>query len=200
MLPINQYGDYDQYGNYIGRRPVLPLSPLLPLSPQSPLSPLSPIVPVSIVTPDYKPYNPYNPYYPYVTVYNDLNNDSRIHRRMVKFFQMKTLDKWLLTDMLDVLNYLKVDQYGKVDVINSMNEYRPNSSQNESQPILEKKVDFIQKFFLTSSVVNRLLHRYVRESGTQWVQLTNDQYQIRKEIFRKLMKLIKAAIATKGKH
>jgi hypothetical protein len=133
---------------------------------------------------------------PLVSIYQDLNTDPRIHKRMIKYFQMKTLDKWLMNDLVDILNYFKINSNGAVDIINNINEYKPNNS--DSAANAEKKIDFIHKYFLTASVIDRLLDRYVKDYNIQWVHLPRNEYQIKKLIASKLMKLIKAAISSKS--
>ena len=136
---------------------------------------------------------------PFTGLYSDLNSDHNVQQKIVKYIQMKALDKWLLEDLIDILNYFKIDSNGRVDVIDSFDQYNPSTIQKETLDQLEKKIDFIERFFLTKSVVNRVLNRIVRESSLQWVKIPKNTFIVRQAIEDKMMKLIKSAIALKNK-
>lgn len=183
---------------------LTPTSPIrLGLASDLYVSPLSPL----ILTPDddtvlisRKPYvATLNLGYtrPLLGIHTDINGDPRVQRKIVKFFQMKTLDKWLFEELMDILNYFKIDNKGYVDVLGGFNEYKPSVVQQEIMQQLEKKVDFIEKYFLTSSVVHRILDRYTKENGVEWVHLPRHQHAIKQLIGDKLMSLIKTAISSK---
>src|SRR5438309_10192629 len=84
----------------------------------------------------------------------DLDKDPRVQKQMTNFFRYKTLDKWLYDDMLDILNYFKVDDKG-VRIIRSLDEYREDAVSKDSMSDIEKKVDYIEKYFLTEDTMYR---------------------------------------------
>ena len=137
---------------------------------------------------------------PLVGVYQDLNVDPYTIKQIVKYFHNLALDKWLFEDLVDIINYFKIDNNGRVDLINSMKDYDPARFQKYSTKDMEKIVDFIEKYFLSERVMKRILSRYVMETGTQWVKLPKSKYFIRQLISQKMMKLIKQAFLEKNKN
>jgi len=163
---------------------------------------MSPVTPLEVIT-DTPPYvTSLNLTYskPLLGVYENLNASPSVQKKIIRYFQSKTLDKWLLGDLIDTLNYFKINN-GKVDVIDSLDDYKPGIVHKESIEQLEKKIDFIENYFLTFSVMDRLLRMYVRESGIQWVKLPRqNEFFVKQLVEDKLKKLIMIAIAEKRKY
>ena len=204
LSPLNPLNPLNTLNSLNTLNTLSPLSPLV-LTTDTPLFVNTPTVPLVLNAPNL--VDPYGRSYvtsvnlnytkPLISTYTDLNSDPRVQKRMIKYFQMKTLDKWLMEDLLDILNYFRIDGKGNVDIINNMNEYKPNGVQHESVGQLEKRIDFIEKWFLTPSVVDRILQRFASEKGIQWVHLTRYQHELKNIIADKLMKLVKGAITNK---
>lgn len=152
----------------------------------SPLSPSSPLIPS--VRLDYSR--------PIFGFYEDLNHNKSIIKRMVKYIHLKTLDEWLMDDLLELLNYVKVSG-NKVELIKGMNEYKHNAAYNEKIPILEKKVDFIERNFLSLRVMQKIVKNFIKETGYNYVDLPHVQEQIKTYIERKLKKMLKHAVLGK---
>lgn len=134
------------------------------------------------------------PAYPYYRTFPDLNDDETMRKKITKYFIRLMTDKWLYKESRDLLNYFKVDNAGYVSLIHNFSNYDPNTTRNDSREDVEKKIKFIEQFFLTQNAVYRLLSRYVRESTINWVNLPNNKYFVRKLMEEKLMKMIKNAI------
>ena len=153
--------------------------------------------PILIKTTDYVPLannlytnNLYNINKPIpISFYENLNADPRIHTRMAKYFYYKLLDDWLYDDLSDILDNFSITN-GVVDVSASATLDRNTDN-------IEKKIDFIQRFFFTKKDMKKLLHKYVRETGTNWYQLPQNSYFIKKIIERKIMSNIKRARESK---
>lgn len=170
------------------------------LSPTSEISLVSPLLVTTITSTEQIPHTilptsiNINYTKPTISIYKNLNADPRVHQRLVKYFYYKALDKWLYEDLIDILNYLKI-RNGKVDIINSMKEYDPLAVDKESDDDIRKKIDFIEKFFLSKRLMARIIHEYVKHTGTNWVDLPKNEYFIRQIVGNKLTRRIKRAIA-----
>lgn len=132
-------------------------------------------------------------------VFKDLNVDPHIQKRITKMIRMKTLDKWLYEDLKEILGYFKVKSDGSVDVIDSMDQFDAKAAHKDSEKNIEKKIDFIENFFLTSRVVHKILNRYTKETNTEWVKIPHAQFYVRQLIGDRLTKMIKQAIKEKKK-
>lgn len=175
------------------------------ITPTDSISSFSPLL-VTSTEEDRIPYSPY-PYItsvnldytkPSVGVFENLNADPRIRKRIVKFFYYKILDNWLMDDLVDILNFFTIKD-GKVDLIDNISQYEPLGSYNESEEIKEKKIDFIEDFFLTKSFVSRVLDEYVNNTKTNWYELPKNSYFIKDIIAKKLTNRIKRALSEKAK-
>lgn len=132
--------------------------------------------------------------HPMVSTYRDLNSDPTMKKKITKYFRTHVLDKWINKEMSDILNYLTVNNAGEVSFIKNLNDYDPNAIKKDSPSNIQAKIKFLGKYILTFDITFRILSRYVRETGVQWVNLPGQKYYIRKVIEKKMMKLIKNAI------
>lgn len=178
-------------------------------SPYSPLYPYrSPVVintPVVAIPVSQEPVNSTSKYLPslnlgystpLVGIYENLNADPNLQSRMVKYFYFKTLDKWLYDDLDDALNYL-TSKDGKIDILSNLNDYKMSTVEHDSDLIIKKKIEFIEEYFLTKSMVSNILTNLTEESDIQWVNLAKNEYIVKKFIGKYLIKQLKKAISKK---
>ena len=110
---------------------------------------------------------------------------------MIKYVKYKTLDSWLEDDLFDILGYLVV-KGKKVSVVKRKSQYKnPNK---DSDAVVSKKIDFIENNILHTTTVERILHRYITETNTNWYDIPKHDYSIKrivgKAIEKKLFKLM----------
>lgn len=119
----------------------------------------------------------------------DLNNDKDLQKKVTKYYYYKTLDKWLKkqTDMLDILNYLMVNNNGNVELIKNMNDYNPKNIEKDSQQDIDKKVDYIEKNILFRETVYDIIKKYVKETRTNWYDLYDKSTFFIKELIKKFL-------------
>ncbi len=106
------------------------------------------------------------------------------------------MDKWLYEEMLDVLNYFKIVD-GKVKLISSLKDYDPRSVDKDTTQTVEKKTDYIQENVFFRGDVEKILKKYVRETGTNWYDIPNNTYFVKKIIKDELINRIKNLITEK---
>lgn len=167
------------------------------LSPTSVLSVFSP----TILTPDRPIISTINLTYtePLYGLYQDLSSDPDIQNKITKYLHKLALDKWLTSDLIDILNYFKVSDNGNVDLINNMNDYKPDNYKKYNSRQIEQIIDFIERYFLSENIMKRILKRYVDETDTKWTKLSKNTYFIRQAVSNKIMKLIRQAFDEKRK-
>lgn len=124
---------------------------------------------------------------PLIATYNDLNSDYDTHQTIIKYVRTKMLDKWLYHDFKDIFGYLKVHD-GKVSLASSVDK---KAYKKDSDKDLELKVDYIGNNFLTKKVVEKLMYKYIKESGSEWVKVPHAEYYVKQMLYHKLKKMLK---------
>lgn len=207
LSPPNPFGPSNPFG-VLSPISISPISTEYPVSSailsDSPihLGNMKPDKPFLVTTTDINPLLP-TLVYPYgqsipITFYENLNADPRIQKRIAKNLYYKVLDNWLYDDLSDILNYFRVRD-GRVELINTQAEYDPLSVEKEPIEQTEKKIDFIEKFFFTREMMRKLLQRYIRETGINWIDLPKHTYFIKQLVKDKIMRNTRTAMAEKQK-
>jgi hypothetical protein len=127
----------------------------------------------------------------------NLNNNSEIKSQITRTFWYKVLDKWLYDDLLDILAYITVDSSGKVDLIKNIADYKSSSTDSDTLETIEKKTDFIERYFLREDEMYQILKRLVQETGINWIDLVKNSYYVKASVKHYLKKKIKKAIEMK---
>jgi len=132
---------------------------------------------------------------PLFSIHENYERNPRLHRRMAKYYYYKTYEKWLGDDLVDILGYF-TSSGKKVNLVSSVNKY---STKRDNNVDMKKKIDFIKEKFLDEIWVLRILHKFVRETGTagSWFDLPRNEYFVRRYIHRALKKKIEKAIRNK---
>ena len=159
----------------------------------TPLSTLSPSYisntnPLTVIT-------PLSPQYTTLairpTVYFDydtgLNDSYVVQKDVTKYFQFKTLDKWLFTEFPSVLKYL-VATNNKVSLIKKLDDKDSNDVSKDSESALEAKANYIEENVLTEMAMRNVLIRIMRETGLKWFELPYKEGLIKEVIERYLKK------------
>lgn len=149
-------------------------------SPYSPLAPLSPFAPLTLSF-DYSR--------PLLGVYDTIDTDPHVRRKMLDYYYDVVRDKWLLDELNDILNYFKFSD-GKVKMISSMSDYSPKNISGDSDKVAQKKVEYIEEFLLTKYDMDDVLSRFTKETNTKWVNLPKNEFFLRQAIKEYLMKQI----------
>lgn len=162
----------------------LVLSDIFLNSPVSPLS-LSPVLSVSsplTVSFEYEK--------PLVGVYETIDNDPSVRRKMLNYYYDLIRDDWLLDDLNDILNYFRITD-GKVHMIHKLEEYHPGTINKDTDETAEKKVEFIEKHLFTKYDLKHILNKFTKETGTKWVNLPKNEFFLKKVIKEYILKDIK---------
>lgn len=157
------------------------------------LTPISPFQPLTLNINEFSK--------PLIGVYETIDTNPEVRRKMAKYYYDMVRDKWLLDELNDVLNYVVVRD-GKVSLIKNLSEYSPNNISKDTDDIAEKKVDFIEKELFTRNSLIEVLNKFTNETKTKWVDLPKNEYYLRemvKEyIIRKIRKQLKGEKGDKG--
>ncbi|AYV83580.1 MAG: hypothetical protein Hyperionvirus8_64 [Hyperionvirus sp.] len=124
----------------------------------------------------------------------DLNRDERTHRIQSKYFMFKTLDKWIYEDMIELLNYFVVEGDGKVRMIRSLGELKPDAVARDTVEGIEKKIEFIEAHILTEGTMHKILKKFVRGTGIGWVDLHKNERFVKEAIKEQLTKILRETI------
>ena len=132
--------------------------------------------------------------HPMLSTYRDLNSDPVMRKKITKYYVTHFLDHWINRDMSDLLNYLQVNSSGDVSLIKSLNDYDSKLSMKDNGKDIDQKIKFLEKFIITYDMVYKILAKYVRETGINWVNLPSQKNHIKKLIAKKAIKMLKNAI------
>ncbi len=131
---------------------------------------------------------------PIIDFYDTLNVDPAVQKRMIKHVYYLFLDKWLYRDLSDILNYFVIRD-GKVSMILSMKDYDPKRVDKDTQADIEKKADYIGQHILKKSDMGAILYKFVKETGTKWYDLPQNDYFLRGLVEKSVKKVIKDKLA-----
>lgn len=130
---------------------------------------------------------------PLIGTYETIDNDPSVRKRILNYYFDLIRDDWLLDDINDVLNYLKVDN-GKVHLIKSMEDYSRQNVKNDTDKTAEEKIEFIEREYLNKYDLAHILGKFVKETGTKWVELPKNEFFVKKLIKEYLIKKLKKDI------
>jgi hypothetical protein len=106
------------------------------------------------------------------------------------------LDKWIYSSMSDILNYVTIKN-GSPSLINSINDYKPSNSDNDSKDITEKKIKFIEDNVVGDYDIKSILKEYVKRYNIHWAYLVRDEHNVKDFILKRVLRLIKEKIERK---
>jgi hypothetical protein len=137
------------------------------------------------------------PYTANVLQYEDVNANTDLRNRQVKYFYDKAKD-WIEKEYLDLCAYIIVKD-GRADVVSSLDEYKRDKTAylKDSVEDLKKKIELIRKYALSKRLVARVLEKYSRKTDVKWWDLQEKKSSIKKLIHSALKRKIKKAIETK---
>ena len=130
---------------------------------------------------------------PSVSIYENLNADPRIHKRVTKYFRLKMLDKWLYDDSSHLLGYFKV-KGDKVELISKLSDYDANASDKDSDDINKKKIKYIENNLLSYDFSYKILQKLVEDTNTNWYDLHKHEGLVKDAFNIALKKLFKKQI------
>lgn len=134
---------------------------------------------------------------PMYVQYDNLNTQKHIQDKIIKYFRYKLLDKWIYGELLDILNYFKINSNGQIDILSNMKEYDVNRVQKDSKENIKRKINFVEDFFLTSKAVKKILERYMLKKKVTWIKLPKYEESVKKYMASELVKNIKKNIEHK---
>jgi hypothetical protein len=130
-----------------------------------------------------QPYQILNPVTHIIPPYENLNTNSDIRNKIVNYFHKKIINKWLYSDMSNLLGFLKISN-DKVVFIDKMQDYDKNNS--DSSDNKRKKINFLVNFLLTKELVHKYLRKYVSSHNVQFINLRSKKDSVRKYLHKRL--------------
>jgi hypothetical protein len=117
--------------------------------------------------------------------YENLNYNVDVKRKVTEYFHRKTIEKWILNDLSNLMAFLKMNN-GKVVVVDTIDEYKKNKGKMEN---IHEKKRFIGKYVLLKSDVKRIIEKESYKYNVDIFNLYKQPY--RKMIREKIEQLIK---------
>lgn len=119
---------------------------------------------------------------PMAGLYLNYNNDPITRNNITKHYYYKVLDKWLYSDMIELLNYLIVDNNGTVSLIKNMSNYKKGRAEENSRKQINDKVEFLEKFLFTRKDLYEILIEFTKDTNIQWIHMARNEYILKKYI------------------
>ena len=126
---------------------------------------------------------------PLIGVYETIDNNPNVRRKMIKYYYDMVRDQWLLDELNDILNYFSYDD-GKVRLISSLSDYSPKNIAKDTDRIAERKVEFIENTILTKYDMAEILNKFTKNMHIKWVDIPKHEFMLRQAIREYLMKEI----------
>lgn len=122
--------------------------------------------------------------------YSDLNDDKSIIRTVTKYYYYKTLEKFLKSDMIDLLGYLKITD----DKVNFIKSVKDHSDKLPSEADTNKKINYLENYFLTKKMIHGILKKYVQKNDIMWYKVQHNEQEFKNYLHKKLKELIEDEI------
>ncbi|AYV76960.1 MAG: hypothetical protein Barrevirus5_19 [Barrevirus sp.] len=135
---------------------------------------------------------------PLIGVYETIDNNPAIRKKMIKYYFDLIRDKWLLDELSDILNYYEVDDDGKVRMIDSLADYSPTNTAEDTNKDAERKVEHIEETILTKYDLIDILNKFAKNLRIKWVDLPKHEYLLKQAVKEYLMREIKRKLKKKN--
>jgi hypothetical protein len=128
-----------------------------------------------------------------LSLYDDVCDVENIKNQIVSSFYYKFLDKWLYDrdDAKKILGFFKIVN-DKVVLIENI-EKREDVS-HDTQEIVDKKVDFIEKNIVTKHDIYAILKKFIDETRISWCRLVKAEELVKSSVIHSIKNKIKKMI------
>ena len=122
--------------------------------------------------------------------YSELNDDITVIRTVKNYYYYKTIDKFLKSEMIDLLGYLHIE-HNTVSFIKNIKDYSDKLPTTEDT---NKKIKFIEDNFLTKKIIYNIIKNYVDKNNIYWWKIRYNEEEFKKYLHKKLKKLMEDEI------
>lgn len=126
---------------------------------------------------------------PLVSVYETIDNNPDVRKKMADYYYDLIRDKWLLDEINDILNYFVIEN-GEVQMIDDISKYSKHNIAKDTNKTAEQKVKFITKTLFDRYALTDVLTKFTKGTDTKWVNLPKNEHFLIKFVKEYLMKLI----------
>ena len=123
--------------------------------------------------------------------YSDLNDDKSVLKTITKYYFYKTIDKFLKSEMIDLLGYLHISSD---DMVNFIKNIKDHSDKLPNDADIVKKINFLENDFLTKSMVRDIIKKYVKKNNIVLYKIQESEIEFKKYLHKKLKKYIEDKI------
>lgn len=120
-------------------------------------------------------------------------NDDSIKKNVIKYYYYKSLEKWLFSDMIGILAFVKKDG-DRLDFVSSSDDVDVKKITSESNSILENKIDFINQKIFTKDYVKKILKKIIKENKISWYDLYDNEPTVKKILYNETVKRLRKFI------
>jgi hypothetical protein len=122
--------------------------------------------------------------------YSELNDDKSVIKAVTKYYYYKTIEKFLKSEMIDLLGYLQIDG----DNVKFIKNIKDHSDKLPTTNDTDKKIIFLEKNFLTKRMIHDILKKYIKKNNTVWYKVQNNEQEFKNYLHNKLKEIIEDKI------
>jgi hypothetical protein len=123
--------------------------------------------------------------------YSDLNDDKSVLKTITKYYFYKIIDKFLKSEMIDLLGYLHISSDDSVKFIKNIKE-KSDKLPNDSE--IKTKINFLENEFLKKSMVRNIIKKYVHKNNIMLYKIQENETDFKKYLHKKLKEHIEEKI------
>ena len=123
--------------------------------------------------------------------YSDLNDDKSVLKTITKYYFYKTIEKFLKSEMIDLLSYLHISNDDKVNFIKNIKD-KSDKLPNEND--MKKKINFLENELLTKSMIQNIIKKYVRKNNIMLYKIQASEAEFKNYLHKKLKEHIEENI------
>lgn len=123
---------------------------------------------------------------------NDLNKDKNIQDKIINYYYIKSIDKWLYNDFDELVDFFEVKN-NKIKLVKNYKHKKSNDDKTNYYMILH----FIEKAILTKKLVKKVIKEYIKLADINWYDMYYHSRALKDLLIhrlrKKIIKLIKHA-------
>jgi len=141
--------------------------------------------------------NPLNPRLITTGFYQDLNKDKSVQKTLSKYYFYKIVDKWIYKELLPLLAFVDTSSE-KPQLIKSLANFDVQKLAKDSDDLIEKKVNYMERFIITKDMVRHVLKKICQDNQINWYDLNKHEPKIKKVFYNYLLDKLKESIGKYG--
>jgi len=114
--------------------------------------------------------------------YSELNDDKSVIRTVTRYYYYKTIEKFLKSEMIDLLGYLQITN-DNVHFIKNIKDY---TDKLPTEQETKQKIVFFKDKFITKTMIHDILKKYTKKNNVLWYKVQQNEAEFKNYLHKKL--------------